>query len=894
MPQHWQMRRDLVNALLDALPASRQVAVRTPGYKVELLQDDQPISEAQAFSDQPIARISHHNDCFVSSPDDYGTYNDTAVEKPYLAADSRYTLVSGETCNPYPPISDCPNSVREMSRFHWTCLNRDYNTSLLNGWIQQGCFDEVQKKLGYRFRMISADIQESAKPGGGFHLGMKLINEGWAGLINPRDVEVVIRNLSTGEEYFYPVEQDPRRWPLGDTLALTVDPGIPYDLPLGEYSVYFRMPDPEPTISSNPAYSIRMANIGTWESSSGLNSLQASFQVAENPALPAYQGTGMFQPVKKNIIEDPSIVIDGLAVDWQGIEPKFTAPLQPARAISYFNTADSLYFLVTGTGMQSSCQLFIDADNNPLTGYAAWQWQGNGSDYLVENGLFYRFSGAAHEWAWTQAGSVTAAINDTVQEMGIAWDQLNGVLPGDAISFAYVNDPQNVVQACYLPLMNNYFINTENYLESPGQIRVKSFQDNALIYWTGTADEEQYNVVQRARGDEDFETVRVFRNDVFAFTDEDLDENTGYSYRIYRMAGDRLSPAGATAQVTTAAAGAEFLNISLTSPPDDWKRVIPAATADKNDLTGLLMVNFGDSLFFSFEGPEKENYTLYLNPDRNNQTGLVSPLNGKSGYDYLIRNDSLYSVAGQAWSFSKKISSHDAPGFYTAGLKLAEAGLGATGTALISGSINNKLLPDFMPEGTFNLLPAPGIPGYFLVRNSQTNPDTRIIVEWSIPSDCEGYILERSVGDSSHFEVLATLPRTSVYYHDNSVSPDTAYYYRMYSYFTLNRSPYTAILGGYPGTLTFGLGEVSFNAASVRVIPNPFSSEAKVEIFSPYSQQVEVMLLDNLGKEVKKIYTGEATGYTYITLRQEELPAGLYFLRITGDRINSVQKLIIN
>jgi hypothetical protein len=377
-------------------------------------------------------------------------------------------------------------------------------------------------------------------------------------------------------------------------------------------------------------------------------------------------------------------------------------------------------------------------------------------------------------------------------------------------------------------------------------------------------------------------------------TDEGLEENAEYRYRIYRMKGDRISPAGTTAQVTTGNAGAAFLNISLTSPPGDWSRIMPSATADPDHLTGLLMVNFGDSLFLSFEGPPEENYSIYLNSDRNTQTGLVNPFNWTGGYDYMAGNDSLYAVSGNAWSFVKLISSHDTPGFFTAGLKLSEAGLEGVSGAYVTASFNGKQMPDFMPEGIFNLLPTPGIPGYFLVRNSQNYPETRIIIEWSIPADCEGYILERSVGDSSHFEALATLDRSAIYYHDNTVHPDTAYYYRMYSYFTLNRSPYTAILGGYPGQLTFGLGEVSFNAASIRIIPNPFSSEAKVEIFSPYSQQVKVNLLDNLGKEIEELYKGEVNGYTYITLRRDELPAGLYMLRITGDKLNIVQKLIIN
>ena len=39
-----------------------------------------------------------HNDCFVSSPDDVGTYLDFEKEYPYLQADLLYSNIGGETC----------------------------------------------------------------------------------------------------------------------------------------------------------------------------------------------------------------------------------------------------------------------------------------------------------------------------------------------------------------------------------------------------------------------------------------------------------------------------------------------------------------------------------------------------------------------------------------------------------------------------------------------------------------------------------------------------------------------------------------------------------------------------------------------------------------------------
>ena len=40
----------------------------------------------------------HHNDCFLASSTDFGTYDDKSVEYPYLTEDTKYTVMGGETC----------------------------------------------------------------------------------------------------------------------------------------------------------------------------------------------------------------------------------------------------------------------------------------------------------------------------------------------------------------------------------------------------------------------------------------------------------------------------------------------------------------------------------------------------------------------------------------------------------------------------------------------------------------------------------------------------------------------------------------------------------------------------------------------------------------------------
>jgi hypothetical protein len=891
-PEHWALRRQIVNALLDAIPPNRQVEVRTPGYKRILLENDQPVSEQQAYSDLPIARIAHHNDCFVSSPDDYGTYDDTLVDKAYLEAETKYTMIGGETCNPDPPYSDCPNSLFEMRRFHWTYLNWDYNTQLLNGWRAQGCFPEVERKMGYRYRMVEADIQDSARPGGEFQVNLTIINEGWSNPVNPRKIELVIRNKETGKEFVYDINEDIRFRPLGEEMTFDIRAGIPQGLEQGDYQVFLNMPDPEISIRFQSKYSIRTANIGTWEDATGLNSLLSEFTVADNPALPAYNGTGFFYPRQAVIIESAKIQVDGVVSDWENIGIAWEVPGQPATIFKAYNSGDSLYFLVQGSELQSDYQLFIDADNLGSTGYYAWQWKPNGTDYLIENGLLYKYSGTSGEWSWELIKNIDAAQNNSTIEIGLSFTDLNGIAPGYQYSAAFINDPQNTVHVSYIPVENSYFIQLQRLLSGPLGIRCTGFGNKVIAYWPGSADKDVYHVLERSTNNGDYEQVTILKNNGITFTDPNLAENTAYQYRVYRTDGISVSPATQPFPITTSEAIPYFIDIVTDGDAGDWNIIPPVATGYDQQLNALRLVNLGDSIFFSMEGPETiSNYLLYLNTDRSTATGLPNYTGITGGFDYKISNDSLFIAGTETWNFMKKIISATSGNFLEGGLRMAEIAMVSAGSAYVSALANNSELPQNEPQAEFIKLPQPGVPLYFNVKNSQSNPGTRIIVEWSRPGNCEGFIIERSVGDSVHFKPLVDLPYSETFYHDNTVHPDTAYLYRMYSYSSLNRSAYTVIYGGYPGQIS-GISESSFNAAQVKVYPNPFNRSAKVEVWMRYPASIHAGIFNVTGEKILDLYHGKTEKYTYFDISEGALKPGLYFIRINGENINISEKII--
>lgn len=270
----YEPRRQVLNALLDALPASRQVAVRTPAYKKGIygftLKDS--ITHKTAYQDTPVARVACHNDCFVADAFDTGTFNGN-MDKVYWETESRYTMMGGETCSASNDYSGCENALTCLERQHWTYLNSEYNKSVLRKWTSESCKDEIDRRLGYRLVMREGYISPDIAAGSEVRTVFKLSNVGYAAPINPRGLELVLVNKASGEKTVVKVpaeDVNPRFWLAGKNPQFEVKFTAPA---AGTYTLYLNLPDPETKLHDNPLFSIRLANVDTWEEETGYNKI---------------------------------------------------------------------------------------------------------------------------------------------------------------------------------------------------------------------------------------------------------------------------------------------------------------------------------------------------------------------------------------------------------------------------------------------------------------------------------------------------------------------------------------------------------------------------------------------------------------------------------------------
>jgi hypothetical protein len=246
-------RKQILDALLAALPPERTVSVRRPSFKEEAYGG--PLTAETAHDGSALARVGHVNDCFLASEDDEGTYQ-LPGEKDYAIADSRFVPVGGETCALNPPRTSCPSALAELELHHWTHLNADYHPGVLASWQDEGCYEEIACRLGYRLAALGVRWGASGAPSG-FAVAFDLVNDGFAAPVNARRPELV---LDGPARVVAPIEGvDVRALLPGETATLCVDASLA-DAPPGSYRIGLRLADPAPTLADDPRQAIRLAN----------------------------------------------------------------------------------------------------------------------------------------------------------------------------------------------------------------------------------------------------------------------------------------------------------------------------------------------------------------------------------------------------------------------------------------------------------------------------------------------------------------------------------------------------------------------------------------------------------------------------------------------------------
>ena len=260
-------RRAVVEGWQAALPESVPVQVRTPAFKIEISGADAP-----GAAD----RIGHHNDCFLSSDTDVGTYPAGQLQRwlDWLSIDTAGAIFGGETCALH-ARNACPAALAELARLRVSFLNRGWHPDVIQRWQDDGCLDEIEARLGYRLVLEEATWVESLPVGDRLTLTVELRNDGFAPPRRPWRMSVFVVDGAGEVATQWPVEVDLRSWAPG-THRFTTSTRL--DLPPGRYAIelgaWHMLDGIRDDMNGMPASrGLRFANDGPWQPESGHNRL---------------------------------------------------------------------------------------------------------------------------------------------------------------------------------------------------------------------------------------------------------------------------------------------------------------------------------------------------------------------------------------------------------------------------------------------------------------------------------------------------------------------------------------------------------------------------------------------------------------------------------------------
>lgn len=275
---NYNNRKEVIEALLKALPASRMIQLRTPLFK-RTMYSSSAINDSEAFNKSSIARIGHHNDCFLGRYNDFGTYSDINSEYQYLEQETKYLPIGGETCDLNSPHSDCVEALSELKKFHWSFISLDYEPNVIESWRKGSCYTEIVNHLGYRFQLNSLSLPEKISLSKKFQIILNIENKGFASLFNERKVYLVLKNINNKKIYKTEFKSDPRMWLGAFKIEENLD--VPKEIPLGTYQAYLFLPDIDPKIENRSEYAIQFANEGIWDSITGYNDLKFKVEITQ-------------------------------------------------------------------------------------------------------------------------------------------------------------------------------------------------------------------------------------------------------------------------------------------------------------------------------------------------------------------------------------------------------------------------------------------------------------------------------------------------------------------------------------------------------------------------------------------------------------------------------------
>ncbi|MCM1133840.1 MAG: DUF4832 domain-containing protein [Ruminococcus flavefaciens] len=415
-----QYKAQLLEALLQAVPAPIPVTVRTPdifaewaGIKRADLADSELIdslTESTYTSDVQANRyrVGLYNDGYMGSNSDLGTYANREIETDWLHNQTYTSYYGGEFSGnisfaqqyeTYLP----ENAIPEMYKTHLSYINsnifqlyKDYTFSAEydtvsadnSAYYGQNVYKFMRDHLGYRFVVRKSEISAQTEQGGEAVVNFEVENTGFANVIPSVQSYVILE-----KDGVYTLAEtddiDCHNWDSCTVSSETLNINIPDNIEPGDWNVYLKLNmGTEADIKNMTNRSIRFANENIWNGSLGANYM-GSITVEES----AEKGTDNadLYSVSKDILIDGVI---SSPYEWADVIPAE----KDGSDLKIYTFADDQYLYVMSNVPKdnASAPVYNLQFNNELDGERYWI-------YFASNGFVYfnhgDYSSAQCKWS---------------------------------------------------------------------------------------------------------------------------------------------------------------------------------------------------------------------------------------------------------------------------------------------------------------------------------------------------------------------------------------------------------------------------------------------------------------------------------------------------------------
>lgn len=115
---------------------------------------------------------------------------------------------------------------------------------------------------------------------------------------------------------------------------------------------------------------------------------------------------------------DPLIKVDASNINWIKYVD-FYLPLKILITFTVTSDARSLYLIYESTNSDNDISIYIDSDVSASTGYKISKWKNAGADYLIENGILYKYTGNGDTWSFHRIMNIQQTVGASASKYQI-------------------------------------------------------------------------------------------------------------------------------------------------------------------------------------------------------------------------------------------------------------------------------------------------------------------------------------------------------------------------------------------------------------------------------------------------------------------------------------------